>query len=262
MVRTLAEEIDVDQERLLDEFQEVHQRYGNSEHPFAIFEIASVQERMGDLSREEKFEALEKPLSAFREAREKHLHLYPSVRQTLEALVEEDILVVGHTEALAVQAASRLRRLDVIGFFQHLYAIDHEELGPHPDPMRNRNGRYEDIITYVPPEERKPNPELLRDICERENVDPTDAVYVGDSIPKDIAMAKQAGMPAIWAKYGRDYDEDLWSLLVRITHWTDEDVKREERIREQFGDVEPDATIDRFSELIPVLKQIEDGRPR
>jgi phosphoglycolate phosphatase len=262
MVDALSEEINVDRDRLLDEFQEVHQQHGNSEHPFAIFEIASVRERMGHLSRREKFEALAEPLSAFRDARNRYLELYPSVQGTLETLVKEGVVVVGHTEALAVQAASRLRRLGVIDYFDHLYAIDHEGIEPHPKPDRMRNGRYEEIITYVPPEERKPNPELLFDICDKEDVDPSEALYVGNSIPKDIAMAKEAGIPSVWARYGRNYDDSLWELLVRITHWTDEDVKREERIRERFSDVEPDATIDRFEDILSVWPVISDATKR
>jgi phosphoglycolate phosphatase len=83
-------------------------------------------------------------------------------------------------------------------------------------------------------------------------VEPFEAVYVGDSLAKDVGMAKAAGVPGVWARYGRDYDDALWDLLVQITHWTDEDVRREERIREAYGDVEPDATIDAFSEILKV----------
>ena len=38
-------------------------------------------------------------------------------------------------------------------------------------------------------------------------------------------MAKDAGLTAIWARYGGRYDPQLWDLLVAVSHWTAADVK-------------------------------------
>jgi phosphoglycolate phosphatase len=42
----------------------------------------------------------------------------------------------------------------------------------------------------------------------------------------------------------------MWEQLVRVTHWTDEDVKREKRLREEFIGIHPDVEIDSFSSLL------------
>jgi phosphoglycolate phosphatase len=175
MVEELSQVLDVERERLLAEFKTVHQRHHNIEQPFALFEIDSVQEQLGHLSREELFEALDGPLSAFREARDEKLRLYPGVEDTLRTLRGDGVLIVGHTEALAVQAASRLRRLGILEAFHHLYAIDHGDMPPHPRKDHHSRtaggGRREHLITYLPDEDRKPNPDLLHDICRKEDVE-------------------------------------------------------------------------------------------
>lgn len=53
----------------------------------------------------------------------------------------------------------------------------------------------------------------------------------------------------VWAKYGSDYDRALWSYLVRVTHWTDDDVKREETLRSRYGHVSPDYTANSFADV-------------
>ena len=110
-----------------------------------------------------------------------------------------------------------------------------------------------DFLSVLPKEERKPNPQLLSDICAREGFDVRESVYVGGELTKDISMAKNAGVIAVWAKYGTVYDTSLWALLVSITHWTDEDVRRERELKRNFADVTPDFVINDFSELVKLF---------
>jgi FMN phosphatase YigB (HAD superfamily) len=110
-----------------------------------------------------------------------------------------------------------------------------------------------EFVTVVPREERKPNPRLLSDICQHEGVACTDAYYVGDSLVRDVAMAKEARVTSIWARYGTTYDQNNWTYLVRVTHWTDDDVKREKDLKIRYGGVTPDYTIDSFTELRSVI---------
>jgi len=70
---------------------------------------------------------------------------------------------------------------------------------------------------------------------------------------RDVAMAKQAGVTAIWARYGTKYDLDHWAYLVKVTHWTDEDVRREKALKAKYHDVIPDFTIDSFSQLKSIV---------
>jgi phosphoglycolate phosphatase-like HAD superfamily hydrolase len=110
------------------------------------------------------------------------------------------------------------------------------------------------IVGLVPRNERKPNPQLVLDICRREGVRSDNAWYVGDSLIRDVSMAKVAGVHAVWARYGTSYDPELWQSLVRITHWTDDDVKREAELRKVLATVKPDFVIDAFSDLLDLMR--------
>jgi FMN phosphatase YigB (HAD superfamily) len=105
----------------------------------------------------------------------------------------------------------------------------------------------------VPRDERKPNPRLLVDICRHEGAELSSSYYLGDSLVRDVAMAKEAGVTAIWARYGTKYDPDCWKYLVKITHWTDEDVNREKSLKTKYGSVIPDHTIDEFAQLKSIV---------
>ena len=63
-------------------------------------------------------------------------------------------------------------------------------------------------------------------------------------------MANRAGVSSAWAKYGKDFNPSLWSTLVKITHWTNEDVQREENLRKAFSGEKPDYVLTDFSELL------------
>jgi FMN phosphatase YigB (HAD superfamily) len=262
MVDSLAKNLGVDEERLLDEFKTVHQHYGNSEQPFAVFELPSVRSKYGNLSDHDLLHVLEEPLGAFNSQRNNQLRLYPTVRQTLNALHDNGVRIVAHTEAIAVNAYYRLYKLGIDDLFHRIYALK-GNIRPHPDPKRGDALRMpEGLLNVVPKEERKPNPELLYDICHREGIRPEDAWYVGDSLIKDVAMANRAGVTAVWARYGTNYDPELWKTLVRVTHWTDGDVKREEELHHLHEKIKPDFTIDVFGEILALsgfISRIEDS---
>lgn len=44
-------------------------------------------------------------------------------------------------------------------------------------------------------------------------------------------MARDAGIASVLAEYGTRYDPGLWATLVKITHWTDEDVAQDTESR-------------------------------
>jgi phosphoglycolate phosphatase len=63
-------------------------------------------------------------------------------------------------------------------------------------------------------------------------------------------MAKRAGAHAAWAKYGTVYDRELWLRLVRVTHWTDDDVRREKELQKEVVDVHPDVELKSFPGIL------------
>lgn len=255
MTTALAAQLSVNRETLIAEFKAVHQEYGSSEVPFAALQLPSVKRRYPGLSRTELARTLQPAFAAFNSSRRQHLRLYPGVRETLETLTARGFVIVGHTEAVAINAYHRVVILEIERFFRRLYALE-GRTDSHPDPEREKKlpEPSPEVLRVLPARERKPNPAVLLDICRREGFSASDAYYVGDSIVRDISMAKAAGVRAIWARFGTQYDPSLWTTLVAITHWTDADVAREVELRKQFASVAPDAIIDSFSDLLSVLE--------
>ncbi|CAI1978800.1 TPA: HAD family hydrolase [Serratia liquefaciens] len=250
MAEELSKEIKVPLDILLSEYKVIHQKFGNSEKPFATLELPSVISYFGTNDKLFLQKKLTRVFSAFSSKRNQTLKLYPTVRNTLKTLRERGVKIVGHTESLEFNSLYRLYKLDLIDFFDHLYTLE-DTHNLHPDP---KNAKVipvkDDFIIRLSHSESKPNPKLLEHICFTESVDIKDAVYVGDSITKDISMAKSIGMKAVWACYGRQFSPELWKILVKITHWTDIDVEREEQLKKSFSKIEPDYTINSFAEIL------------
>jgi phosphoglycolate phosphatase len=169
------------------------------------------------------------------------------VEESLRNLRMRGVRIVAHTEALFQNAYYRLIKLGLVDLIDRLYTST-TALPPAPNVsiMQPRS----DFVSLLGEHERKPDPQVVLDICAKEKVDPVAAVYVGDSLTRDVAMAVNAGVTAVWARYGRSFAQDDWNYLVRITHWTAEDVAYEERLRAHSAAVEPNLIIDRFSGIM------------
>lgn len=49
-----------------------------------------------------------------------------------------------------------------------------------------------------------------------------------------MMMAKQAGITSIWCDFPRDDIRDLYSKLVAISHWKEEDFQREQQYKNEW----------------------------
>ena len=67
-------------------------------------------------------------------------------------------------------------------------------------------------------------------------------------------MAKQAGIVSVWANYPKEKN-NYYDMLVDITSWTDEDFAREVELKKEYisTGIQPDYTINNFSQLIPIV---------
>ncbi len=239
----------IDRETLVSEFKRVHEGFGESERAFSVLELPSIQKHFGTTSREELRRLVDPALHAFNRTRKTHLRLYPGVLDTLKVLTRAGVVVVAHTEATAINAFWRLQKLDIARYFRRLYALEGRGSELEGNFVPETAPPPAGLIRLVAEVDRKPNPQLLLDICAGEGFSACETVYVGDSLSKDISMAKRAGVRGVWAKYGTAYDSTLWNLLVSITHWTKEDVQREHELKKAASSVVPDVVIGEFSEL-------------
>jgi phosphoglycolate phosphatase len=250
MVDVASSIMNVPRDEVLHDLQVVHQQYGNSEHPYALLEAKVVLKCFPGKSRPELADILDPAFHAFNKARREHLRLFPNVRETLDAVKASGCTIVAHTEAIVPHGLFRLRMLDVLRDLDRLYAPLGTGLG-HP---RGREIDTADLpqhfLRLLPPNHRKPDPHVVADILADYATGPERALYVGDSITRDVMMAKEAGIYAAWAKYGTLYDKVLWEQLVRVTHWTKSDVERENALKSSAARTSPDAVLDSFGDLL------------
>src|SRR5690606_26941503 len=119
------------------------------------------------------------------------------------------IRVVAHTEATEANAQFRLGKLGVAKHIERLYALEHVgEAHPSPEQVEAVHGV--PSVRLIQPDERKPDPRVLRDISRDMEVPLRETLYVGDSIVRDVGMAKEAGAMAAWAQYGTHFEPKHW----------------------------------------------------
>lgn len=241
MVERASAVLAVDPERLLDELEAAYALRGSVEEPRALLELPCVRERFPE--RRSAGEALEPALDAFVHPPAGALRAYPGVRPTLARLREIGVPVVGHTEATAANAVRRLRLLGlesslVALFAGHRRADDRDPLpgAINPPPPFS--------LQQLGPELAKPDPGTVHEICRRMGVAPAEVLYVGDNLERDVAMARRAGAWAVWARFGTRHDSQDWQRLVRVTHWTDDEIRRAENPKPRSGDM-PHVTLER-----------------
>ena len=149
------------------------------------------------------------------------------------------------TESAQENGFYRLKRLGISQYFKHIYTSESEYESNIPLD--------EKIITV---KSKKPDKDVLINICNQENCSISDAAYIGDSLTKDVYMAKLANITSIWANYPKEKN-NYYDLLVDITSWTEDDFIREKELKKQyisFG-IKPDYTISKFSQLLPIILQ-------
>jgi phosphoglycolate phosphatase len=234
-----------DRETLLDDLREVHRRHHDAEHPFALLEAECIRRLFAGRPLREIADILDPAFHAFNHYRKEHLALYPGVRQGLDGLSRAGVLLVAHTESKLYSVVDRVSRLELTTYFRRIYCRERAiTQHPNPDVAARWLSRFPmSKVVELSHHQRKPDPDVLLEICRDEGVPPRQTAYVGDSIARDILMAKDADVFAVWAKYGASHDKDLYERLVRVTHWTADDVAREHQLRERARTIKPDYVL-------------------
>ncbi len=222
MVQELSLLINVPQEKLLEEYKAIHQEVGSVEYPFATLNLPSVKKKYCGISDEQVKIELNPAFHKFNSTRKKLLKLYPGVEETLKFFYDNNIMVVAYTESAEENGFYRLKKLGIDNYFKEVYVSD--SLYKRPDTIPSSPKTH---IVHG----KKPNAEVLKEICCGEKVSVCEAVYIGDSLSKDMMMAKQAGITSIWCDFPRDDIRDLYSKLVAISHWKEEDFQREQQYK-------------------------------
>ena len=137
---------------------------------------------------------------AYRRAREAALVPYPHVTMTLIKLSKMQLKLGVVSDAPGKEAWLRLCYLN----FHHLFDA---------------------VVTFDDTGMRKPNPEPFRKVLEMLQIEPGEALMVGDWAERDVLGAAQVGMKTVFARYGNtfgtetsnaNYDIDDITQLIDI----------------------------------------------
>jgi phosphoglycolate phosphatase-like HAD superfamily hydrolase len=179
---------------------------------------------------------------AFNSSRKKNLMLHDGVLESFEVLRARGIKLIAHTESKLYGALDRLLRLGLLGYFSKIYCRERSKIS-HPDIAAGNEwlSRFSlENVRELSQHQSKPNPEVLAELCAAERISVEDTAYVGDSVARDVLMAKRAGVFAIWAAYGAKHDNGSYAALVRISHWTSDEVAQERKLSAEAALIRPD----------------------
>lgn len=255
MLDVLVEQSGVPRDTLLPEIRTIHQKRRTTEYSYLLNEVPSLIEAADSTP---PIEAYDAALHALNKARKETTRLYPGVAETLRTLKGNGVRIVAYTESIAFWTEWRIKHTELDGVIDVLYSapdhdlpvgVDFEDLrtrGPESYGLKHTDHRATPVGAI------KPNPEILESILASEDVDPTEASYVGDSLMKDIVMAQQVGVTDIHAKYGEAQGREDYSLLQAVTHWTQEDVDREQSLRSN-GEILATHTLTDFRSILEIV---------
>mgnify|MGYP000033060432 FL=1 len=173
------------------------------------------------------------------------------MKETLEKIAGMGIKVVGYTDSAEENGFYRLKRLGIDDYFQSVYVSDSQFALPDYLPASEKTQ-----IVHG----KKPNPAVIHKICQQESVAIGEIVYLGDSLTKDVYMARRAGALSVLCKYSYNAkgQDELYSKLVAISHWTATDFEQEKAIKEicKAENIHPDYTIHAFDEILAIIQTL------
>ena len=131
---------------------------------------------------------------SYRRAREATLLVYPNVNKTLIELIKMGIKLAVVSDAPSREAWMRL-------YYLNLHHV------------------FEPVLTYDDTGVRKPSAKPFKMALDVLNVEPEEALMIGDWPERDVVGAKQIGMKTIFARYG-----DTFGTIDSGANWDVNDI--------------------------------------
>ncbi|HTN53442.1 MAG TPA: HAD family hydrolase [Anaeromyxobacter sp.] len=221
MVESLQQTTALPRVRIVQSLKAVYSKYESNEYPYAIQESEIFRPYEADF---DSFNALvlDPARRAFKAARERYLHPYPGVRETLDAIRALKIRVIGLTDAPRNAAELRLKHLRLDGHFDALYTLPGYPMPENVDPEIRRKeeaGLYRSRtpVVELPAEAEKPSPAGLRRILADLGLRGREVLYVGDNVKKDMPVARACAAVGVWAEYGTYVSHEYRERLAVIS---------------------------------------------
>lgn len=197
--------------KVVQSLKAVYTKYESNEYPFALQESSLFQE-FPEFGSFDKM-VIEPARMAFSAARKKYLKPYKNVLETLTTLREMKIPVVALTDAPKNPAEQRIKKLGLDSLLTAIYTMPGFTFPSGPDGaalvapdilQKEVKGAYRAScpVIELPREHEKPHPGGLSKILQTYGMKPNEVLVVGDSVKKDIGVARELGCVDCWAEYG------------------------------------------------------------
>lgn len=131
---------------------------------------------------------------AYRRAKEASLLVYPNVRRTLIHLIKHGIKIAVVSDAPGREAWMRIYYLNL----HHVFDI---------------------VLTFDETKVHKPSPIPFQMALNQLNINPAEAIMVGDWPERDVVGASKVGIKTIFARYG-----DIFSIKNSGADWEVDDI--------------------------------------
>lgn len=247
--------------RVVQSLKAVYSKYESNEYPWVLQE-SSIHQEFPDFGSFDKL-VIEPARSAFAAARRKYLKPYKGVVPTLAALRERKVPVVALTDAPRNPAEYRARKLGVDGLLSALYTLPgfpfpkrEGETLVAPDIIeKDERGDYrsQTQVVELPREYEKPDPRGLLQVCQVFGVEPSQTLVVGDSLKKDMAVARAVGALDCWAEYGTYVSNEYRERLDIIS--ANAITRRHAASVFETADEQVSHRLSNFSQLLRIVDQ-------
>ncbi len=188
--------LDCDEEEAFNFIFEVYHRKG---WEYQLIFDDFIKYKTGEISNK----LLATAIVAYRRAKEASLLVYPNVRQTLIHLIKHGIKIAVVSDAPSREAWMRIYYLNL----HHVFDV---------------------VLTFDDTKEYKPSPVPFKMALKQLNINPDEALMVGDWPERDVVGASQVGIKTVFARYGDTSDIKNsgadWEVddIYKVVHIVDE----------------------------------------
>ncbi len=196
-VRAMIEAgLDCDEEEAYDFIFEIYYRKG---WEYQVIFDDFIKYKTAEISNK----LLAAAIVAYRRAKEASLLVYPNVRRTLIHLIKHGIKIAVVSDAPGREAWMRIYYLNL----HHVFDI---------------------VLTFDETKVHKPSPVPFKMALKQLDINPDEAIMVGDWPERDVVGASQVGIKTIFARYGDTVDIKNsgadWEVddIYKVVHIVDE----------------------------------------
>ncbi len=238
MVHFLSKETETEKETIVEDFRRVYKEHENIEFSFSVQELQTLKK----LPSKKIDEAVKGARAVFVRTGRKYLSPYNGVRETLLWAYKGGVKIFCCTNAPINLAQFRLRQLHLSRYFSGFVG----RLPPSNTLSRSKNK----IYYPLEPQLLKPSIFGYKAILESFGNSTLDVYVVGDSYEKDLIPALSIGAKGIFARYGRECNQNNIDTIRKISTKGG----NQKRDLDELEFDERIIIIDSFSEILNIIK--------